>query len=186
MKIYVRTQIRRYNLCSAITFMAAFLILSGVFGPRVLADQPLPQVQLNADNLGPRQIEELTVKSISRDYALAWQSLSQALDQNRTDLLDAYFTGLAKDDFTQLIADQNKSGARIRYQDRGHKLEAIFYSPAGDAMQLRDQAQIEVQYLDGDKVIQSEKVTFHYIVLMTPGADRWLVRDLEYTPQSKP
>lgn len=186
MKMAVRTHLHRFNLRGAIAFGAALLILGGVFGTRVLADQPLPQVQLNADNLGPRQVEELTEKSISRDYALAWQSLSQAIDQNRTDLLDAYFTGSAKDDFTQVIADQKKSGARIRYQDHGHKLEAIFYSPAGDAMQLRDQAQIEVQYLDGDKVIQSEQVTFHYIVLMTPGADRWLVRELEYTPQSKP
>ena len=186
MKLTLRGKSPRYRLRVAAALSMALLILGGIFGPPVLAEQPLPLVQLYAGNLGPRKIEDLTEKSISRDYALAWQNLSQAVEQNRADLLDAYFTGLAKDDFAQLIGDQKSSGAHIRYLDHGHKLEALFYSPAGDAMQLQDQAQLEIQYLDGDKVIQSEQVTYHYIVLMTPGADRWMVRDLENAPQSKP
>ena len=74
---------------------------------------------------------------------------------------------------------------RIRYEDRGHKLDGIFYSPAGDAMQLRDRAQLEMQVLDGDKVIHTETVTMNYVVLMTPGADRWLVRYLQSTPEGQ-
>jgi glutamine amidotransferase-like uncharacterized protein len=46
-------------------------------------------------------------------------------------------------------------------------------------MQLLDQAQIEVQVLDGSKVIHEENATQNYLVLMTPGADRWFVRSLQ-------
>src|SRR5450755_1101728 len=72
----------------------------------VRADDSLPQVSLNADNLGPRSIEDLTSKVVVRDYAFAWQTMAQALDQNRVDLLDGYFTGTAKQNLAQLIADQ--------------------------------------------------------------------------------
>ena len=139
----------------------------------------LPQVRLNADNLDPRPIEDLTRQVVSRDYANAWESLAYALAGNRTDLLEGYFTGWARTNLSNRIADQRRTGIRTRYVDHGHTLEAIFYSPAGDAMQLRDQARLEIQTFDGDKLIDSEQVTLHYIVLMTPGADRWLVRDLE-------
>lgn len=152
----------------------------------VRADDSLPKVSLNADNLGPRSIEELTSKVITRDYAFAWQTMAEALEQNRPDLLDGYFTGTAKQDLTQRIADQKKTDVRVRYLDHGHKLDAIFYSPAGDAMQLRDHANLEVNVMDGQKVIHSEQVNLQYIVLMTPGADRWLVRDLEVAPETKP
>ena len=177
------TMIRRLP---AATFALTLTIGFIAFSPCVLADQPPPSVQLNSDSIGPRPIEELTSKTITRDYALAWQTLSQALEENRADLLDGYFTGLAKDDFIKVIEEQKKSGVRIRYHDHGHRLEAVFYSPAGDAMQLRDQAQLDIDYLDGDKVLQTEQVNLHYIVLMTPGADRWMVRTLEATPQAKP
>lgn len=150
------------------------------------ASDELPNVQLNADNIGPRQIEDLTGKSIPRDYALAWQSIEQALNDNRTDVLDAYVTGFAKDELTQRVKSQIKSGLQTRYRDRGHRLEAIFYAPAGDAMELRDRAQLDMQVLDGGKVIYEEPVDLNYIVLMTPGADRWLVRHLQPVEQGKP
>lgn len=160
----------------------AFIYLASA----VAADDTLPQVSLNADNLSPRSIEDRTSQVIPRDYALAWQSLTQALDHNRADLLDGYFTGLARQNFSQLISDQIKNGVHLRYQDFGHKLEALFYSPAGDAMQLRDHVRLQIDVLDGDKVIHTERVNLQYMVLMTPGADRWLVRDLEVAPQAKP
>jgi hypothetical protein len=112
--------------------------------------------------------------------------MAQALEQNRTDLLDGYFTGTAKQNLTQLVADEKKTDVRVRYLDHGHKLEGLFYSPAGDAMQLRDRARLEIEVMDGQKVIHSEEVSLQYMVLMTPGADRWLVRDLEVAPEAKP
>ena len=141
----------------------------------------LPSVQLNADDLGPRSIEDLTRKSVPRDYAFAWQTMARALAENRVDLLNGYFTGLAKEKLTQRIEAQRKAGIHVIYSDRGHKLTGLFYSPAGDAMQLRDNAQLEIQILDGNTLLQKEQVGLQYMVLMTPGADRWLVRDLQTT-----
>src|SRR5256886_10513740 len=105
----------------------------------------LPQVELNADNVGPRAIEELTSKTITRDYANAWQTMAEALDKNRPDLLDGYFTGFAKDKLAQLIAQQKQTGIRIKYDARRHKVDVLLYSPSGDAMQLRDRAQLGIE-----------------------------------------
>lgn len=157
----------------------ALALISVKFAPSVSADNTLPHVELNATNMGPRPIEDLTHQVVARDYAYAWQTMAEALKENRKDLLEGYFTGLAKEKLTKLIADQVKTGVRVEYTDHGHTLEGLFYSPGGDAMQLRDQARLEVQVMDGDKVIHHEQVNLRYMVLMTPGADRWLVRDLE-------
>jgi hypothetical protein len=153
---------------------------------RASASGELPRVELNADKIAPRPIEELTAKSLPRDYALAWQTMEQALAENRPQLLDAYWAGFAKDELATRIKTQNQSSVHTRYQDRGHKLDALFYSPAGDAIELRDHFQGEVRILDGDKVIYQEPVQADYIVIMTPGADRWLVRELQALPQEKP
>lgn len=153
---------------------------------RVSAKEAVPRVQLHAENLGPREIEDLTSKSVPRDYALAWQTMEQALAENRPGLLDGYFTGIAKQDLTQRVHSQIKNGLRTRYQDNGHKLEAIFYSPAGDVMQLRDRVRLDVEVLDGGKVIYQEPLSLEYIVIMTPGADRWLVRELQASGGIKP
>jgi hypothetical protein len=175
------TMARAFPLFSV---MVLALIFSSL--PKVSADTALPRVELTSDNIGPRHMEDLTGKSVPRDYALAWQSLAQALEENRRELLNGYFTGFAKEKFTQKIADQRKNGLHLKYEDRGHKLTGLFYSPAGDAMQLRDDAVLQIKVVDGDKVIQTEQLTLHYMVLMTPGADRWLVRDLETIPEGKP
>jgi len=149
------------------------------------ASVEVPHVEFNADNIAPREIEDLTSQSVPRDYSFAWQTMAQALDENRPALLDGYFTGVAKQDLKDRVNAQLKSGLRTRYQDRGHKLEAIFYAPAGDAMELRDHAQVDVQILDGGKVIYEEPLSVEYIVLMTPGADRWLVRQIQGLPNEK-
>jgi hypothetical protein len=172
---------------ASLLIVVAVLLLGVVaYHLRATADDELPRVQLNADNIGPRPIEDLTSKSVPRDYALAWQTLQQALEGNQSGLLDGYFTGFAKQDFTQRINSQLKSGLHTRYTDRGHKLEALFYSPSGDVMELRDHAQLDMQILDGGKVIYDEPVNAEFTVLMTPGADRWLVRQIQATSGEKP
>jgi len=165
-----------------LVLLFAVAILSSPLLP-VSADDGMPKVELSASNLQPRPIEDLTSKSVPRDYANAWQTMAQALDRNNADLVNGYFTGFAKEDLIQRIAEQKKSNIHARYEDRGHKLEALFYSPAGDAMLLRDHAQLEIQILDGDKVIDREQLNIQYMVMMTPGADRWLVRDLRAAPE---
>jgi hypothetical protein len=171
------------------SFLIVFVIVLlglAAYHLRAAANDDLPHVDFNSDNISPRPIEDLTTKSVPRDYALAWQSLSQALQANQTGLLDAYFTGLAKQDLAQRINSQIKSGLQTRYADRGHKLDALFYSPAGDVMELRDHAQLDMQVLDGGKVIYDEQVNADLTVLMTPGADRWLVRQIQATSGEKP
>jgi hypothetical protein len=180
----MRTILLRY--ISVLLAVAVLLLGVVAYRLRATADDELPRVELNADNIGPRAIEDLTSKSVPRDYALAWQSMEQAVAENNPGLLDAYFTGLAKQDLTQRVNSQIQSGLHTRYTDRGHKLNAIFYSPAGDAMELRDHAQLDIQVLDGSKVIYDQPLTAEYMVLMTPGADRWLIRQIQATDGKKP
>jgi hypothetical protein len=151
------------------------------FKPSVQAAS-LPRVTLNAGSIGPRAIEQRTGESVTRDYAQAWRDLSDALATNRTAPLNDYFTGIAKKRLSQRITDQRNSGIRTQYVDHGHQVKALFYSPDGGEMQLLDQAQIEVQVYDGQKLIHSTNSAQKYLVLMTPGADRWYVRSLESVP----
>jgi hypothetical protein len=167
----------RYSLLAVI--LALLVCAFAALHLAAAADTEVPQIEFSADNIGPRQIEDLTSKSVPRDYGLAWQTMEQALNENRAGLLDGYFTGMAKQDLGNRVKSQSQSGLHTRYEDRGHKLEAIFYAPAGDAMQLRDRAQFDLQVLEGDKVIYEEPVKGEYIVLMTPGADRWMVRQMQ-------
>jgi len=59
----------------------------------------------------------------------------------------------------------------------------VFYAPEGDVMELHDTAEYQLQIRDGDTPIHDEHVTVRYVVLMTPGADRWVVRQLQAVPQ---
>jgi len=93
--------------------------------------------------------------------------------------LNDHFTGGSKQRLTQRISEQQKNGLRTRYLDHGHQVKAVFYSPDGGEMQMQDQAQIEVQVFNGRKMIYAASPTSKYLVLMTPGADRWFVRSLE-------
>jgi hypothetical protein len=154
--------------------------------PRAGAADPAPaggiQVEFTAEGVGPREIEDTTAAAIPRDYATAWQALETALSQNRASALDSGFIGFARDRLAQRIADQQKSGMRVRYVDRGHNVQAIFYSPEGSTMQLRDTLHYDLEVLAGGTVISSQPVTENYIALMTVTEDRWKVRVLESLP----
>jgi hypothetical protein len=58
----------------------------------------------------------------------------------------------------------------------------VFYAPEGDLIELQDNADFQRQVLDGRNTIQEEHVVARYIVLMTPSADRWVVRQLQAVP----
>jgi hypothetical protein len=158
-------------------FLALVLLLCL---PSFAADAP--QVQFDTSHIGPRQMEDVTGRNIPRDWGRAWQTLAVALAQNRPDLLGRYFTGFAQHKLAAAIATQLKTGLRTRYIDHGHKLAAYFYSPDGGAIELHDTADPEVQVLDGNDLVHSDRVTLHYIGLMTPAADHWEVRLLESVP----
>jgi hypothetical protein len=141
------------------------------------------RVQLDTKKAGPRTVEELTERGILRDYRFAWTSMAQALEFNTQNPLDGPFSGAAKLWLRQTVASQQKSGLTQRYLDQTHQLEAVFYAPEGDVMELHDTAQYQLQIRDGDKTVHEERVVVHYVVLMTPAADRWVVRQLQAVPQ---
>jgi hypothetical protein len=141
-----------------------------------------PSVTLDIQNASPRQVEDATEKAVARDYAAAWQAMADALDQNRPDLLSANFIGTSNDKLAETIKQQKRAGLHRRYVDRGHKVQATFYSSEGSAMELHDTAQLQVQLLDGDKVVASQDVTAHYVVLMTAAENSWKVRVIQEVP----
>jgi hypothetical protein len=142
-----------------------------------------PQVTLNATKAAPRAVESLTERSVVRDYKFAWASLSQALESNSTAMLNGLFEGNASDWLHSAVTDQRRQGLSSRYSNQVHKLEAVFYSPEGDLMELHDTAEYDIQIFDGDKAIHNEHAVVHYVVLMTPAADRWVIRQLQGVPQ---
>ncbi len=146
------------------------------------ADAQLPKVELNADNVAGRPLEELTRQAIVRDYAKAWKTLTAAMEQNRADLIEADFVGIAEEKLTAGVKQQAKAGLHTRYVDNGHKIDVLFYSPEGLSIQLKDTASLERQVLDGEKVLFTEAVTVHYVALMSPTEVRWKVRLLQEVP----
>jgi hypothetical protein len=138
-----------------------------------------PEVQLNVTNARPREVEESTQQSIVRDYGRAWQGMSTALANNQLGPLNENFTGFALSKLTQRVKDQQQNGLTTRIFDRGHKLDALFYSQDGSAIEVRDTATVETQVLDGQTVIHSDEAQVHYYAILTGAEDRWKVRVLE-------
>jgi len=171
-----RTILTRIGLLFAVAVIAAL-----VAGTTLAADNAAP-VQLSIGNAGPREVEETTQKAIARDYGRAWQSMATALANSDPAALGDDWTGIARDKLRAQVESQQRSGVRTRIVDRGHRLQAMFYSAEGSALQLRDTAQIETQILDGDDIVGSDTATVNYVVVMTPSADRWQVRILQAVP----
>lgn len=175
----------RLRLARTAIFSAAFaLILCGTlpWAERAVAaasDDKGVKVQLDISHAQPRDVEETTTRSITREYATAWQAMADALEHNRPDRIGASFVGAAEDQLRGQIEQQKKNGLATRIIDHGHKLSVTFYSPEGSAMELHDTAQLERQYLNNGKVVHSENVTQDYIVVMAVTGDRWKVRVLQ-------
>ena len=147
------------------------------------AADSVPQVTLNTGKAAPRAVEPLTEIAILRDYKYAWANLTRALEISSTGPLNGLFEGNASAALIDEIHGQRRSGLNSSYLNQNHKVEAVFYSPEGDLIELHDTADYDLQIHDGDKTIHNEHVIAHYVVLMTPGADRWVVRQLQAVPQ---
>lgn len=163
----------------------AMLALLSVFPTALNAADSASElsVQFDVGRAGPRAIESLTERAIVRDYRSAWMSLAEAVESNNGDLLETPFAGDAKRVLHETVISQQRSGLHQRYLNQSHKLEAVFYAPEGDVMELHDTAEYEQQVFDGSKSIQDQRVVVHYVVLMTPSSDRWVVRQLQVVPQ---
>ena len=165
-----------------LVFVITFALIVGVALPllvKVLAGNETVQVRLDASQIQPRPLEQLTGQAIARTYSNAWKNMESAVEQNRPELIDESFVGYAHDKLLSQVQEQKKSGLATRYVDHGHQVSATFYSPEGSAVQLQDTAQFEVQLLDGGKVVSSQNVTRKYIAVVTVVEDSWKVRVLD-------
>jgi hypothetical protein len=164
---------------AATGFAAAVLLLT----VSLFAADNVPLVTLNVTKASPREVEALTQRSIVRDYKFAWTNLDLALESNSSGPLNGLFVGPASTRLNDAVVSQRQNGLSSRYLNQTHKLEAVFYAPEGDVIELHDTAEYDLEILDSGKTIHNEHSIVHYIVLMTPGADRWVVRQLQSVPQ---
>lgn len=159
-----------------ITFRS--IVLASAIGasvPALAGDQPTVRVEPPASQ-GPRPLQEQTARAAIQDYIDSWQSMSEALDQNRPDLLDRDFIGSAREKLASTIKDQSAAGIHAAYHDRSHDVQVLFYSPEGLSIELADTVQYDVQLFNREKVIGNEAVRARYIVVLTPSEVRWRVR----------
>jgi hypothetical protein len=168
---------------TGIVFSAALfstLCVLSLFGQS--ANAPV-RVTLDFSKAGPRVVEAQTEQAIVRDYRVAWSSMAQSLETNTIDSLNGPFTGEAKKWLTDQVMSQRQTALSLRYVNQDHKLQAVFYAPEGDVIELHDTAECQLQVLDGGKAIHDQHVVVKYVVLLTPAADRWVVRQLQAVPQ---
>ena len=165
--------------------MLKSLVLISAFGTAMSAfgaDQPSVRVE-PPNQQGPRQLQDQTAKAAIQDYLDSWTSLSNALQQNRPELLDRDFIGAAKDKLANTIKEQTAAGVHAVYRDRWHELKILFYSPEGLSIELADAVEYDVQVFNHDKPIGTEQVRTRYIVVLTPTETRWRVRIFQSQPQ---
>ena len=175
-------------ICCLLTFLYRFKI--GCTAVLVLllisslsAADNSPQVSLDISKSSPRSIEPLTQRALVRDYKFAWANLDSAMQSNSAGPLNGLFAGSAQDWLKDSVTNQQRSGLTSRYLNQRHKVDAVFYAPAGDVIELHDAAEYDLEIHDGAKTIHQEHTTVHYVVLMTPAADRWVIRQLQAVPQ---
>ena len=161
----------------------AFLIACSAVAVLLLSsfEQPAVRVQ-GADAVGPRPLEKATQTAVVRDYLNAWTSLSEALGENRAAALDAAFVGLAKEQLSETVKEQQDLGIKTGYRDTSHDIRLIFYSPEGLSIQLMDTVEYEMKVQDHDQVRAVQQVRTRYVAVLTPTELRWKVRVFQALP----
>ncbi|KAA6461090.1 hypothetical protein DYQ86_12575 [Acidobacteria bacterium AB60] len=162
------------------SMIAAVMILGA--GSMLAGAQATVQVRPSHLN-GPRELAEQTARAVVQDYVESWQTLRDALGQNRVEVLDRDFVGAVRDKIAETIQQQAKSGLRTSYQDRSHDIQIVFYSPEGLSIELTDEVQYDQQVFEHDKLLTTQHVTAHYIAVLTPSETRWRVRVLQAVTQ---
>src|ERR1700757_4606425 len=100
-----------------LVFALTFALVVGLALPlisKVLAAGETVQVRLDASQIQPRPLEQLTGQSITKTYSNAWKNLETALAENRTDLIDESFVGYAHDKLLSQVNQQQKTGLSTR------------------------------------------------------------------------
>ncbi len=175
------------NSASRLRFaaMSFLVLLASVAVPATThAAPPAPIQTFDASGVTPRAVEDTTSLSIQRDYSHAWKSLVSALEENRGELLNENFTGTARQQWQDAIRTQKQNGLSRKIVDHGHTVRVTFYSLDGSALEATDTADLEIQYREGGKVISTERVQAHYLVVLTPAENSWKLRMLQEVPAS--
>lgn len=176
----------RTNLCKMkrhpeIGLPVSLVIL--VLSTGLFAGDNSPQVTLNVSKATARSVEPLTQRAIVRDYKFAWANLDSAMQSNSSGPLNGLFAGTADDWLKQAVSNQRYNGITSRYLNQRHRVDVLFYAPAGDIIELHDTAEYDFEIHEGARIIHNEHAVVHYVVLMTPGPDRWVIRQLQAVPQ---
>jgi len=152
------------------------LILSASHG----SENTAPVIKVAPMNaVGPRPVEAQTQASVVRDYLQAWQSLDRALRQNRVDVLDGYFVGVARDKLADTVRQQQALGIETAYRDVAHDIQVAFYSPEGLSIQILDTVEYDMDVRDQGKTVGTQHVRTRYVSVLTPTESRWKVRVLQ-------
>jgi hypothetical protein len=140
-------------------------------------------VHVDATQLeAPRALAEQTRSAAIRDYLESWQTLGEALANNRADLLDADFVGAARERLTKTIQDQAALGISTKYGEGSHQIQLLFYSPEGLSIELADTANYDLQVFDHGQLLTTRPERTRYIVVLTPSEVRWRVRIFQADP----
>ena len=142
-----------------------------------------PALRVDADAAGPRTLEEQTKTAVVRDYLQAWKSMSQALQENRIDVLDPSYLGVAKEKLAEAVREQQQLGIKTNYRDLSHSLKIVFYSPEGLSVQLVDTVEYDMQIVDHEQVLAPQHVRARYVAVLTPTEVRWKVRVFQAQPE---
>ncbi len=168
--------------CLQLTVVSTLVVLA-LASYQVFAADSSPQVTFNAAKAGPRSVEALTQRAIIRDYKFAWANLDAAFESSSEGPLSNMFAGNASTSLKAAVSSQRRSGISSSYLNQSHKLDAVFYAPEGDVIELHDTAEYDFEIREGGKTIHNEHAIVHYVVLMTPGSERWVIRQLQAVPQ---
>ena len=175
-----RQRLSAWKLVLIVTSLIVCSVFAAIFV--FAADEAGVRIE-PTNTVGPRPLEKQTETAVVRDYLKSWRSMSVALEQNRTDLLDADFVGTAKQKLSDTVREQARLGVETRYHDTAHDLRLVFYSPEGMSIQLLDTVEYEVQILDHGKVLSTQQVRARYVAVLTPTEVRWKVRVFQAEPQ---
>ena len=168
---------------NSLRLLKAALLACAILAALMLSAFEQPAIRVDAGAVGPRTLEAQTRTAVVRDYLQGWQTLSAALQENRADLLDASFVGMAREKLGDTVSEQQALGIKVRYRDLSHDVKIVFYSPEGLSVQLLDTVEYEIQITEHDRVLDTQHVRTPYVAVLSPTEVRWKVRVLQAQPQ---
>jgi hypothetical protein len=164
-------------MSKSLLLLTLFLIISPNGWAQATVREERPNLQ------GSPSPPEQTGKAAIRDYLQSWKNLSSALEQNRPELLDSSFVGIAREKLSETIRQQTILGAHSIYRDRAHDIQIVFYSPEGLSIELTDKVQYDLELVDHSGVKMVQHLSARYVIVLTPAEVRWRVRVFQAEPE---